>query len=212
MADNFDALIAELNAQDETMAKSMAPAGKDKDDKEIQQAAEEGQDQSDKDAGNQDKDDDDDEEVFGKSFEVTLDSGEKVEVLNGTEMMKSLHAGLQAARDRNSALSSALESAMILVKNQGAAIIQQAEMLKSLQADVKRLGGQGTGRKALLNIHEKPAIGPEPKPAAATPDQVMTKAMAAFTAGKITGLEVSRLEGDLGSGRMPPAELLARIA
>lgn len=148
----------------------------------------------------------DDAKPVAKSMTATGADGETVEVVDATEMLKSLQAG-QA--ELGETLTKALTSLAGIAKAQG-------ETIKSLRAEVKELAGQGRGRKAVLAITEKPdatmAKGNlEQKPAGLKPQEVMAKCLAAQRAGTMTGLDVARAEIAINNGVAIPADVMARI-
>jgi len=149
---------------------------------------------------------------FGKSMTLVDAEGKQVEAIDGTELVKSLMDELgslkASAAAHEGVVLKSLESTLGLVKSQG-------ELIKSLTEQVKKLGGSGRGRQAVLNVNEKQAVGglakSAPAAAALSGTEVLAKALEAQRAGKITGLEVSRLENALNAGMAPQAEILSRI-
>lgn len=219
---SFEKLLAELDGlatESETMRKAL-PADDGKDDEEIRAAAGEGGD------ADGDEDDEADKEgegegegdaagegegsPFGKSMTLVDEHGETVEAVDGTELVKSLMADVAGLQEKFGAhegqLSKALESTLGLVKSQG-------ELIKSLSKQVEKLGSAGRGRQAVLTVAEKNAAGVMAKsqPAAMSGTEVLAKALDAQRAGKLTALDVSRLENALNAGMAPQAEILSRI-
>lgn len=216
MPTDFDALVSELAAEAEAgeaaLAKAMPAADDKADDKKIMAAAEDGDDDKKKDG-----DEDEEGEEFGKSFTVKLDDGTEVEAFDGTQMMKALAA-------KNTRLEAELgkvgAGALAAVAKLSGALTAQAAKIgeltaftKSLQDDLARIGGQGAGRKAVVNIHEKPgAGGAEAEPARLDPQAIMAKAMALQGQGAITSSAIARLEMSLQTGRGIPADLQTLVA
>jgi hypothetical protein len=214
---SFEALLEEFD----TLQKSLAAQAQesDKDDEEIQAAADEGsgnggvegggEGRTDGDNDEDDEEDDEDEDedgqsVLGKSFAFTLDNGEVVEAVDGTELVKSLMGRID---NNESQVTAALAGALGLIKQQG-------DMIKSLTDKVSALGAEGRGRKAALTVHEKPAAG---SGAAQQKDGVpagefMHKCLQAQAAGRITGQDVSRAQIALNSGVAVPADIVSRVA
>lgn len=212
---SFEALLEEFD----TLQKSLAAQAQesDKDDEEIQAAADEGNgnggidgdDEGRTDGDDEDDEDDEDEDedgqsVLGKSFAFTLDNGEVVEAVDGTELVKSLMGRID---NNESQVTAALAGALGLIKQQG-------DMIKSLTDKVSALGAEGRGRKAALTVHEKPAAG---SGAAQQKDGVpagefMHKCLQAQAAGRITGQDVSRAQIALNSGVAVPADIVSRVA
>ena len=180
------------------------PAKKDPDDKKIAAAADSDQDgdgktDGDDDLAEMDDKDDDEDEIFGKSFAVTTESGETIEAYDGTALMKAFEQRLAALEEAHEAREQHIEQAE-------AVIHKQAELIKSMHGDLAKLKEQGRGRKSALTVHDKPASVPAApvKPAPAT---VLAKAMSAQQAGKMTGSDVACIESYLSRGLALPADL-----
>ena len=188
----FNELLAQLKAagdEQTTLAKAL-PAEDGKDDEQIQAAAAEG----DTDADNEnpedheepDGDEDDGKPVMAKSVTAVVD-GEEVEAVDATELLKSLDARVS---EHDAVLAKALESTLSTIKAQG-------DMIKSLHAKIEKLAGQGKGRKTVLTVVEKPAVGEtmaKSEQDGMTPGDFMAKANAAFAAGKLTGKELTTID------------------
>lgn len=217
---SFDKLLAELDGlatEAETMRKAL-PADDGKDDEAIQAAAGEGGagDGEGEPAGEGEGEGDENEEgkdtapPFGKSMTLLDAEGKQVEAVDGTELVKSLMdqvSALQATVGaQEGVVLKSLESTLSLVKSQG-------ELIKSLGDQVKKLGAAGRGRQAVLSVAEKPSAGVMAKsaPAGMSGQEVLAKALQAQRVGKITGLEVSRLENAINAGIAPQADILSRI-
>jgi hypothetical protein len=223
---SFEKLLAELDGlatEAETMRKALPADGKDDD--EIRAAAGEGGD-ADGDENDDENDEGDEGEgaaakgqdkagkdtapPFGKSMTLVNEAGENVEAYDGTELVKSLMVDVAGLQEKfgasESVMAKALEGTLGLVKTQG-------ELIKSLSAQVSKLSSSGRGRQAVLTVSEKPAAGALAKsvPAGMSGQEVLAKALTAQRAGKITGLEVSRLENAINAGMAPQAEILSRI-
>ncbi len=236
---NFSALLDELaglGAARDEMNKALA-AKSDADDKKIAEAAPEKDDaageaqESDAEASAEAKAEpakdeaSEKEEGFAKSFAVTLEDGSTVEAYDGTAMFKSLAAenvALKAKMESTEGeMLKALQAATAQIAGVQASLHAQAEtvqaqstLIKSLQADIARLGNQGAGRKASLSIHDKPATTTEmSKSEGIMPRELLMKSNIAMTAGKISGQEACRVESYINNGiaGQLPADLLARI-
>jgi hypothetical protein len=208
----FDALLADLTAlkdDGEAMHKSYAPADDNGDDKNIAAAAD--------DKGNGDLDDDGtndktgkpvvnkegEEAPMGKSFDLTLDDGTKVEAFDATELLKAMGVRQDGVE---TALTKALGITIDTIKVQG-------DLIKSLQADVTRLANAGRGRKTAVTINDKidPASLAKSEPTGMSPGEFMAKALTLQEAGKLTGLEVSRAESYLNRGLEIPADIRSKV-
>lgn len=209
----FDALLADLTAlkdDGEAMHKSYAPADDKADDQNIVAAAD--------DKGNGDLDDDgtndktgkpvvkkegEGDEPMGKSFDLTLEDGTKVEAFDATELLKALGARQDGVE---TALTKALEITVGTIKSQG-------DMIKSLQADVTRLANAGRGRKTAVTLVDKvdPATLAKSEPTGMGPAEFMAKALTLQEQGKLSGLDVARAESYLNRGIEIPADIRAKV-
>lgn len=155
-------------------------------------------------------DGDADDEPMGKSFRFTLDTGEVMEALDGTEMVKSLMARFDTNEE---SMTKALGVAVDLIKSQGDLIKSQGEAIASLQNEVKRISGEGRGRKTVVSVAEKPTPEAMAKsePAGVSSEEFMGKAMDAHKAGRITALQVSVAETALIKGLAVPADIVKRV-
>lgn len=209
----FDKLMQELGtlqSDQEAMTKSL-PADDGKDEEKIQAAAAEG---GLGDGGNADDkggkpDGDADDKPMAKSFEVVLEDGSKVEAVDGTELVKSLTERLDG---QESTMAKALDSMVGLIKGQN-------EMIKSLSDQVKKLSGEGRGRKAVVSITEKPTATAHTDTMAksigagdgVTADQFFAKALSAQKEGRISGGEIALAETLLNKGQEIPPSIVARV-
>ncbi len=204
----FDKLLASLQdsvAQTEELAKALPKDG-DADDKSIAAAAEDKEDtDADPDADPADgepEEDDGKKAPLAKSL-TTID-GEEFEAVDATEILKALE---DRVGEHSSVLAKALETTV-------AALNSQNLMIKALGAKVEALSNEGRGRKTVLTINEKrttvDTLAKSETPQV-TGDQILAKALSAQTAGKITGLDVSRAEVALQNGVAVPADIMARL-
>ena len=218
---SFSKLLEDLEAlstgseNDDTVVKSMAADGDDagagdgdgdgdgdgaEDDAAIAAAAADGE------AAGEDADADGDEPL-GKSLRVIGEDGEEQDAIDATDLLKSL---VERVETNETDMTKALTMVADLVKSQAAEI-------GALRSEVSRLGSAGRGRKAVLTVAEKPGAGdltksdPVENGEGITANDFMAKAMEACTAGKITGLEVSRCESYLNRGLDVPANIKAKV-
>ncbi|HEY0206514.1 MAG TPA: hypothetical protein VGC15_20470 [Acetobacteraceae bacterium] len=201
---DFDALLAELG----TMSKAMQPTG----DAKVEGAAKEAGAKMPEGAEGDDenKEDEQDDEMFGKSFQVTLSDGSVQEAFDGTEMMKALAGTVASLRTEQESTGTELSKALLFATSLTQIVQHQGEMLKSLRADLAAVSTQGRGRQAAVTVLDKGNGTPAPV-AAAQPAEIMAKAMTAFHAGSLTGQEVARLEAHFGRGLPAPADIVARL-
>ena len=216
--DQFDALLSELGV----MAKAIPMLGEDK----VEAAAKEAgatmplpdeEDGKKKDAmAKGEGEGEGDEEMFGKSFAVTMEDGSTQECFDGTAMMKAMGAQVVQLRAvvtgqhaQQEATASDLVKALQVSTGLMALVKQQGELLKSMRTDLAAVGNQGRGRTAALTIVDKPGA-----PAAALAPNggdVMAKAMTAYHAGNLHASDIARLESHLGRGNAAPADIVARL-
>nr|DAG96343.1 MAG TPA: hypothetical protein [Herelleviridae sp.] len=205
--------------QGEVLAKSVQPA---QDDKKIQAAAAasganngdgngagpgEGEGEGEDDADKKKKEGEGEgegESTLTKS--LTGANGE--ELIDATEMLETLQKSIN---DNNEMLGTALPTMITMMKRMGETIATQGEMIKSLQA------GQGAapaGRKSQVVLLAKSAAGTqavEEEQTQLTADDLMIKSNAAYSAGKISGVELGMIDLALRSRQLPDADLLARV-
>lgn len=180
------------NADDETIAAAAADSGVSAD----------GNPEGDVDGG-----DADDKKPMAKSMTAQGADGEEIEVVDATDMLKSLQSGLA---EQGGVLAKAVEIMTGVAQKQGA-------LIKSLQAEVRALAGQGRGRKAVISVSEKPMPGEtmakshQDEAPKLTREQFMAKCLDAQKAHKITGLDVSRAEIAINNGVPVPADIVSRV-
>lgn len=217
---SFDKLMAELNglaSDQETMSKALQ-AGEGADDKTIQAAAAEGGDMG-GDGGEgeapvvkKEGEGEGEGELMGKSLgTVTLPSGEQVDAVDGTELVKSLMGQVEALGAKQAEgegqMMKALEQCVTLVKG-------QADLIKSMQGEIVKLRGEGRGRKTVLTVAEKPGAGEQlskSEPTGMTGAEFMAKSHAAFDAKKITGQELTTIDVSLRTGAPVSPELIQKV-
>jgi len=213
----YEKLLEEL----ETMAKAM-PGDEGADDDKIQAAAAAANPDADGDGENDVTGDDlnpeglgdegegegdgDNEETMGKSFALKLEDGTELEAIDGTELVKSLMARVES---NEGTVMKALGTAVDLLGKQG-------NMIKSLQDEVKKLAGEGRGRKTVVSVSEKPVAGATMAKSQGAADglsanEFMAKALAAQASGRLTGLDVARAESALNKGLPVPQDVVNRV-
>ena len=203
---SFEKLLGELE-EFQSMQKS-EPANDnekvgDDDDKKIAEAAEENDEnhaEADDENGSEEATDD---ESMGKSYSFQLDSGETIDAVDGTELVKSLMTKIDG---QEASMTKAMAVTLDLIKSQG-------EQISALKTEVTRLGSEGRGRKTVVSVAEKPAAGTMQKsePVGLSGEEFMTKALAAQAAGRITALEVSIAEGSLLKGLPVRGDIINKV-
>ena len=151
------------------------------------------------------------ERPFGKSFSVTLENGAVVEAYDATEILKSFDVRL-SEMDLLKADIAALKAREIPTSEDVQRVLAaQTDLIKSLQSQVAALAAEGRGRKSTLNVHEKPAPAGHQRPDTPSGEELLTKAMVAQRQGRLTSLDVARLESYLGRGLTAPADIISRL-
>lgn len=214
---DYQALLDELrDLAAEPLTKSTRPDADDvQDDADIKAAADgdaddDGEPDNDDALDDYDVDDEPDGDAsFGKSFQVTLADGRVIEAFDGQSAIGAMQEEIGALRDETRhALGQIAE-----------ALQQSTQLIKSLRSDnaelktrMSAIGASGRGRKSLLTMHDKPAGGdPAPAAEAPAPRELMAKALEAQRAGRISGVDVARIDAYLGRGAPLPESLLAQI-
>lgn len=212
----FEKLMEELGSlgtQQAELAKAL-PADDGKDEEKIQAAAGEGG-SDDGEAGDGDADDkggaadgdadDKNGKPMAKSFKFTLEDGTEVEAQDGSELVKSLQERIE---QNEGVMAKAMEGAIGLIKGQG-------EMIKSLSEQVKKLSGEGRGRKTVVSVMEKPApvasTLAKSEPTGMSHEQFFAKALNAQKEGRLSGTEIAVAEACLNRGEAIPQSIVARV-
>lgn len=198
----FDKLLEELDV----MAKALPAGGEGGDDadKKIAAAAEDGGDaDGDKSDAKDDesKDGKDGGETLGKSFTFKLDDGTEVEGVDGTELVKSLTERMDSTE---SVMAKALETAVTLIKAQGAEIV-------ALKERVEKISSEGRGRKTVVSVVEKGKPLAKSEDKGMTSEQFLTKAESAMEAGRISGRDLALAESCLNRGAPVPEAIISRV-
>ena len=203
MSKLFEQLLSSLNTEldEQTQLAKSLPAKDGEDDEAIQAAAAEGDDADDKNP--EDNEPDEGDKPIAKSVTAMVD-GEEVEAIDATELLKSLQDRVD---EHDDVLAKALTTTLATVKAQG-------EMIKSLNAEMKKLAGKGAGRKTVLTVVEKPAAGEQDMTKSQqdgmTTGEFMAKANAAFAAGKLSGIELTTADVAIRQGAQIPAGIIAK--
>lgn len=195
--------LSQLGTDQETMTKAL-PADDGKDEEKIQAAAAE----SGLDVDNEQEQEGEEEgaPAMAKSFKFTLEDGTEVEAQDGSELVKSLQARVEQNEGN---MFKALETAVGLIKGQG-------ELIKSMQDQIKKLSGEGRGRKAVVSVVEKPVPGEgvmaKSQPAGMSHDEFFAKALTAQREGRLSGTDIAIAESCLNRGEAIPLNIVQRVA
>lgn len=208
--------------QGEVLAKSVQPA---QDDKKIQAAAAasganngdgngagpgEGEGEGEGDDADKKKKEGEGEGEGDSTLTKSLTGANGEELIDATEVLESLQKSMA---ENNEMLGTAFPTMIGMMKRMGETIAAQGEMIKSLQA------GQGSapaGRKSQVVLLAKSAAGTQAAAAEEqdpqlTADDLMIKSNAAYSAGKISGVELGMIDLALRSRQLPDQDLLARV-
>ena len=143
-------------------------------------------------------------------IKATLADGTEVEVEDAGPAIAELRGELTTATAALAEAAPVIATSVALIKSLHGTVSEQDAMIKSLRADVERLGSLGGGRRGVLVAPKAPAAPAAP---AGTPyPDLMTKALDAQKAGKITGAEVSRLVAHVNRGLGVPEDIAAQLA
>lgn len=197
----YDKLLEELDLLqkaygDDDGDQKIAAAAEDDDDEHDEPDADNAGGPSD---GDEDNEDDEDFQPIAKSFAFQLDTGETVEAVDGTELLKSLS---DSVAETDARLEKSFGEAVTLMKSMHGEIA-------SLKKQVAKLSGEGRGRKAVVNVHEN-AEPMAKSQSGLTPNDLMAKAQAAFAEGKLSGRELNEIDASLRMREAPNPSLIAK--
>lgn len=182
-------------------------AGDAGDDKKIQAAAKDGEDEGEK----------DEPEAFGKAFKVTLADGSEAEAFDGTGMLKALHAENEELRENIGDMQKAFGMAVEVITKLRSEATEHDTMLKAIDTRIQKMSAAGVGRKTMLAIAEKltPGVsagagGAAEQGTAPRPQDVMAKAQFMAREGKLDWGSIPRIEAFQARGVLAPADMLQR--
>lgn len=192
---SFEALLNDLD----DLRKAQPTEDVDGDEK-IAAAAEEGE-------GEPVEDEDDEDMPLGKSMTAVID-GEEQEVIDGTELVKSLIADVQTIKGERATENEHLSKALGLVTDM---LKEQGDMIKSLQDQVSKMADSGRGRKSTVAVDAEMAKSLTKQESPKVED-VLAKCAQAMMAGKISAMDVSVAEAAANRGMQVPAHILANLS
>ena len=126
-------------------------------------------------------------------------TGETVEAVDGTELLKSLS---DSVANTDARLEKSFGEAVSLMKSMHGEIA-------SRKKQVAKLSGEGRGRKAVVNVHEH-AEPMAKSQSGLTPNDLMAKAQAAFAEGRLSGRELNEIDASLRMREAPNPSLIAK--
>lgn len=152
-----------------------------------------------------------DEEQLGKSFEVVLPGGEKVQAVDGGALVKTL-------LDQNKALLKSQQittQVLVGIKKTNDALTEankkQGEQIGELKKSLDAIATKPAGRKSVVNVHDAGKGGEGGEQKGMEPREFMAKALQAQVAGRITAHDVARAENYIGKGMQVPDDLVRRV-
>lgn len=211
---SFAKLLEDLEALSaDPLAKAQKPGNDDDEDERIRASADQDEDDEDDENNNgpegDDEADEDNDEPMGKSYRVTLEDGSEVDAIDGTALIKSLTERMNSTEG---ALLKALNLMADQARQQQSVLVEQGKLIKSLHREVKRLGGEGKGRKSAVTVHDKTAAPlAKSEPQGLNGRQFLLKAESAMTKGAISGLDLSLCEAWVNRG-MPDDGITESLA
>lgn len=146
------------------------------------------------------------EEPMGKALKVIGENGEEVDGIDATDLLKSL---VDRVENGEAETGKVLGAVVGLVKSQGA-------LIKSLTEEVRKLGSQGSGRRAVLTVHDKGRTAAETLAKSLEgdgadagagdgmdPKDFLAKALSLANAGKLDHRDVNLCETLINKGQQP---------
>lgn len=213
---SFNKLLEKLQAVDATQAVTLAkslPAAQD--DKNIQAAAEKSTANNGEGAGAGSGEGEGEGENKGegagegedltKSLPV-VEGADGDQMIDATEVLETLQKSMNST---NEALNTGFPLMISMMERMGNTIAAQGELIKSLQQNQINAGAQGAGRKSQVVVMAKSVAGAQAAGAGAGADghaeqmsgeELMIKSNAAYTAGKITGIELNLMDMAVNRG------------
>lgn len=205
----------------ETLAKAVPMGDESRGGAEkIKAAAEEGgtdledeDEDEDEDEGYEEPDEGEDEdEVMGKSIYARMPDGTMREAYDGTEMVKAL---LMSSEAHSASLAKSIAATTNAVRELHKSMRSQWNEIKKLRDDIARIGGEGRGRKTVLNVHAQPQpVDPGNQQSGLRGEALMAKAQQLCAAGILTPHDVATLDlcvGSPGDIQIPP-EIAKKMA
>lgn len=167
-------------------------------------------------------------EHMAKSFTLKTDDGETLQVVDASDLIKALGGRLD---ETTASIQETFASVVGVMKAQGelvksltakyeeqtATIAGQDTLIKSLQAEVTKLGSQPAGRRAVVTVAERQAspatevMAKAGMPEGVTTEDFFAKALNMQSEGKLTGVDIAIAEASLNAGQAVPASIVRRV-
>jgi hypothetical protein len=202
---SFEGLLNDL----EELKKAQAAEDDGAGDQKIADAAASDEDGDESGATPGDGDGDEDEgEEMGKSLTVTLPDGTEAKAFDGTMLIKSLQNEIVTIKGERATENEHLSKSLNLVTEM---LGEQGKALKALGDQVAKMANQGAGRKAVVAIAGTDLAKSESASSAISTEELMNKCLAAQTAGKISGFEISLAESCINRGLPIPDSVRGKL-
>lgn len=165
---------------------------------------------------------------LNKSFLLTMADGSEMEAFDGTDMIKSLTARLDASEgeleaervrshDTEDQVLKSLQAAVGLIAVQAETLKSQGMMIKSLNERVGVLASTGRGIRSVRAVTDvtatqlNKALTGHGSAERMSDREILAKSLGAMKAGRISGLDATRIETAINLGVPVSAELLSAI-
>ena len=142
--------------------------------------------------------------AMSKALTVTLESGEKVQAFDGSELVGAL---MQRTQGMHAALTKALGVVEAMAKRNGELEATVGELKKSVTA----IGDSGIGRKSVVQMIGGDPNATDDSKKGVTAAEFMNKSISAMRCGRITGGEVTRINALINNGKEIPADLVNKV-
>lgn len=159
------------------------------------------------------------EPVVAKAMRVTLPDGTEAEGYDATATIEALQAELDGTKaDLAKALAAVDEQGRVLgvsaglVKSLHGVVLDHGATIESMRGEIAALGKQGSGRKGVVLAKAAPAAAPAASRGEQPYPDVMAKALALQSEGKISGADVNRVVAFVGRGLGVPEDLAPKFA
>lgn len=225
---SFTKLLEQLQAVDATQAETLAksiPAAQD--DKNIQAAAGqspanngegagagsgEGEGEGEENKGEGEGENKGEGEGSMTKSMPAVEGANGEEMIDATEVLETLQKSMNST---NEALNTGFPLMISMMERMGNTIAAQGELIKSLQQNQINAGAQGSGRKSQVVVMAKSVAGAAAVEHAndtqMTVGELMIKSNAAYTAGKINGVELNMIDCAVRNNFAPDANIMAKV-
>lgn len=158
---------------------------------------------------------DEDDESLTKSYTLKdEETGEERQFVDASDLLKAMQDTINEQGEQLAALK---PSVVKVLGAQNALIKSLVGQVGDLHGKLNELSGQGRGRKSVLTIAERPEQKAEEIRKSIEGDtmngqEFLAKCDALFSAGKLTGIQISMAEACINAGQQPPKEVIQAVA